>query len=315
MFKGGGKMSRKITQKIYESELAVKNPTAKVVGKYIDMHTPISHYCTIHDVIWDIAPMNALRGSGCELCRRMKLHKQKKRTNKQYIEELSIVNPNIEPLEDYINANTLMLHRCKIDGHEWKTTPGNILSGHGCPKCQQRKLAELFSRTNEEYIDEVANINPDIEVIGAYINSNTPILHKCKIDGCEWLSRPSYILSGRGCPICHESSGERTVRQWLESNKIEYIFQYRFPECRDINPLPFDFYLPKYNTCIEYNGGQHFFPVDFSGKGPEHAKQQFGLIQHHDKIKEQYCKDNNIPLLKISYLQNIEEELNNFLFI
>ena len=83
----------------------------------------------------------------------------------------------------------------------------------------------------------------------------------------------------------------------------------------DINPLPFDFYLPQLNKCIEYDGGQHYFPVDFAGKGMEHAEEQFRKTQYRDKIKNDYCKNNGISLLRIPYFKNVEEELNNFLFI
>lgn len=105
------------------------------------------------------------------------------------------------------------------------------------------------------------------------------------------------------------------IRQLLRDYKVQYIPQYKFLDCKDQRPLPFDFYLPEYNTCIEYDGGQHFFPVNFSGEEAEYAEQQFKTIQYHDQIKNQYCADNGITLLRIPYFKNIEEELNNFLFI
>ena len=101
----------------------------------------------------------------------------------------------------------------------------------------------------------------------------------------------------------------------MDSHKIKYTPQKRFDDCKDIKPLPFDFYLSDYNTCIEYDGQQHFEPVDFSGKRENLAQQQFEKTQYHDKIKNKYCEDNNIRLLRIPYFKNIEEELNNFLFI
>lgn len=79
--------------------------------------------------------------------------------------------------------------------------------------------------------------------------------------------------------------------------------------------LPFDFYLPEYNLCIEYDGEQHFKPVDFANKGREWADKQFEIRRTCDEIKTEYCKKNNIKLLRIPYFKNIEEELNIFLFI
>lgn len=57
-------------------------------------------------------------------------------------------------------------------------------------------------KTHDEYVAEVAIINPDIEVVGVYINNSTKILHRCKIDGYEWYTKPNILLSGCGCPMC-----------------------------------------------------------------------------------------------------------------
>lgn len=81
-----------------------------------------------------------------------------------------------------------------------------------------------------------------------------------------------------GCPICKESNGENIVRKYLSDNHIKYIPQHRFKDCRDKNPLPFDFYLPKYNTCIEYDGEQHF-------KAIGHWGGEKGLLDRQKKIK------------------------------
>lgn len=78
----------------------------------------------------------------------------------------------------------------------------------------------------------------------------------------------------------------------------------------DIRPLPFDFYLPEYNICIEYDGEQHNRSVKHFG-----GDKAFYTRIKHDNIKNEYCKNNGISLLRIPYFKNIEEELNNFLFI
>lgn len=65
--------------------------------------------------------------------------------------------------------------------------------------------------------------------------------------------------------------------------------------------------------CIEYDGQQHFIPVNFNTKkvDNESLQKQFELIKNHDKIKNNYCKINNIKLLRISYKENIAKKLNN----
>lgn len=71
-------------------------------------------------------------------------------------------------------------------------------------------------------------------------------------------------------------------------------------------PLPFDFYLPSYNIVIELDGEQHFKPVRFGGISHKEAIEQFKIRKLHDKIKNQFCKNNNIRLVRIPYY-NIKE--------
>ena len=67
-------------------------------------------------------------------------------------------------------------------------------------------IKQKRSKTHEDYVLEVEKINPNIEVIGEYINTNTKILHKCKIDGFHWYVEPSHVLLGYNCPICAKIS-------------------------------------------------------------------------------------------------------------
>ncbi len=289
----------------YVEELSVINPNIKVIDKYINAYTPIIHTCIKHNVKWKVSPTNILCGKGCYKCKNEKIEIKLRKTHKQYINELKEINPNIICLDTYINSNIPILHKCLLDDYEWYAIPGNILFGSGCPKC-----AGNIKKAHEDYVEEAFKINPDIKIIDQYINSKTPILHKCLIDNYEWKVSPTEILSGSGCPQCHESSGERRVRQWLQKQNIQFEFQKRYHDCRDKNTLPFDFYLPTYNSIIEYDDKQHFEPIEHFG-----GKEKFKLTVKHDDIKNEYCKKNNISILRIPYYKNVEEELNNFLFI
>jgi hypothetical protein len=234
----------------------------------------------------------------------------RKKTHKEYVEELQNKNLNFEVVELYINAKTKIMHRCSICKHEWLITPNHILHGKGCPECSKIRKSYLQAKTHEEYVSELQNINLNIYVIDKYKNDKSKLLHKCKVCGCEWFAKPNDILRGCGCPKCNQSHGEQAVQQWLEKHQIIFTPQHRFNDCRDKYPLPFDFYLPQHNICIEYNGKQHYEPVDYFG-----GQDAFEVRQYHDQIKQYYCQKNNISLIIISYLQDIEEELNKFLLI
>lgn len=210
-------------------------------------------------------------------------------------------------LEIYAGHKTAILHECLIDGTVWYATPNNILRGCGCPMCASKKVSVYRTKTHEEYVKEVWGVNPYIQVIGTYVNSETKILHRCLIDGHEWFSLPGNILSGHGCPHCNQSIGERRISIYLDRYNVKYKTQYTFDDCRYKKCLPFDFYLVDYNVCVEYDGEQHFKAVDYFGG-------EDGLLerQRNDLIKTNYCLLNNIQLVRIRYDQNVEEMLDVF---
>lgn len=300
--------ARSKLHKDYVSDISIKNPNIEIIEEYINSKTKVMHHCLKHDIYWKAIPVNILKGCGCYKCTKEKLINSNCKSQKQYIKELSLINSNVVVLEEYINMKTPILHKCIIHDIEWKTTPSSVLQGCGCKKCKSDKLIDKRTKTHEQYVEDLKTTNRNIIVIDSYKGANIPILHKCLIDDNEWYTSPTNVLSGEtGCPQCSESKGERQVRLWLEEHNISYEKQYKFEDCCDIKPLPFDFYLPAYNKAIEYDGKQHFEPVEYFG-----GQEGFEIRVKHDIIKNEYCKNNNIPLLRIPYYKNTEEELNNF---
>lgn len=95
---------------------------------------------------------------------------------------------------------------------------------------------------------------------------------------------------------CLVSKGENKIKELLTSMKIEYISQYSFQDLVDIAPLRFDFYLPKFNTLIEYQGEQHYKSVNKWG-GEEGFRDRI----KKDSMKRNYCLRNNIKLIEVPY--------------
>lgn len=117
---------------------------------------------------------------------------------------------------------------------------------------------------------------------------------------------PSHLKQNCGCPICNESKGEKFIRLYLEKKDIKFIQEYKFEDCKHKRSLPFDFYISDYNLCIEFDGIQHFKEVKHFGK------KSFKDTQIRDEIKDNYCKENNINLIRIPYweLDNMEDILD-----
>ncbi len=303
-------MGKRKTHKEYLAEVETKNQHVVVLGIYIGASTPILHKCKYCGKEWFIRPSDVLNGKGCRECSCKRYGDYVRKSQTKYIEDLNKININIEPIEDYINTDTAILHKCKICCHTWSIKPNHTLAGHGCPMCGFKNSADARRKSHEKYVEELSCINQNIVVLGEYINSKTSILHKCKVCGHEWPIDPIHTLRGQGCPVCNQSHGEREISQWLQAHFVNYIPQYKFKDCRDKLELPFDFYIPEFNICIEYDGLQHFEPIDWFG-GEESLK----VTQYHDNIKTNYCKKNKITLIRVAYNQSIAEELNKFLLI
>lgn len=294
------------THEQYVEELKRVKPEIEVIGTYINTNTPIMHQHKLCGYTWSVKPTNVLTATyDCPKCTN---HIQ--RTHETFVKEVQNISPNIEVLGKYTNTITPILYRCKIHNYEWTTTPSSILAGGGCKICANERTRQALTKSHEQYVNELKEKNFNIQVIDVYSGSNVSIKHRCLRCGLEWDARPANILIGTDCPHCNCSRGEKSIEKWLVTHNINYTPQKKFKDCKNIRPLPFDFYLPKYNKAIEYDGKQHFVPIEHYG-GVEAYKQRI----KNDEIKNKYCKDKGIDLLRIPYtVTNIEEELNNFLF-
>ena len=133
------------------------------------------------------------------------------------------------------------------------------------------------------------------------------------IDDEGFVPTTSRILVKKECDVSfaslingggyNASKGERKISEILDRMNIFYIPQHRFNECRYKNPLPFDFYLPQHNICIEYDGALHYESITHFG-GDENLE----YTQKRDKIKSEYCEKHKIKLIRIPYWEfdNIE---------
>lgn len=256
-------------------------------------------------------------GSRCPKCAIKNRTDKQRKTHEEFVREVEEkYKDKYTILEKYKGIKTKILVRCNSCGHEWKITPDNLLRGKSCPKCVIKNMISKERKTHKEFLREIEKIHGDrYTILEEYINAKSKILVRCNKCGYEWKVIPRKLLYDTGCPKCNQSKGENRIENWLKQNNINFISQYTFEDCKYKQPLLFDFYLPFYNCCIEYDGEQHFKAVDFSGENYERALKIFKETQKRDKIKNEYCKNNNITLLRIPYTKfdNIEIILENFL--
>lgn len=267
---------------------------------YITSKIKVNIICKKHGV-FEQTPDQHLHGYGCNKCKGgIKLSKN------QIIKSFKKIHKNKYnySLIDYKNSHTKVNIICKEHGI-FKQTPNSHKSGNGCPKCVGKQ------KNNKSVIWDFQNVheNKYNYSLVKYINSQSKIKILCNIHGI-FEQTPSKHIFGQGCPKCNESKGEKEIREILETNNINYIIQKTFNGCKYKRKLKFDFYLPKYNLCIEYDGEQHFVSKKHFG-----GEQGLKIRQKRDKIKHNYCKENNIKLLRIKYNENIKKILIKKLII
>ena len=196
--------------------------------------------------------------------------------------------------------------------HGLQETEFRILEmGCECPECAKEKMSNLKKLSIDDVVSVIEKsgentlLNPSDYI--DYATCNLKI--KCKCGDIYTTSLASYIhYNVTRCSKCSnkESKSETIIKNFLANHKINFKQEKSFKNCRDINTLPFDFYLPDYNTCIEYNGKQHYEPIEYFG-----GNERLEIQKKHDKIKKEYCEQNNIKLICIPYWDenNIEEIL------
>ena len=209
-------------------------------------------------------------------------------------------------LLEYIHGKAEKVRlKCKKCGHEFERYAHSFNSNpHMCPKCFPKgksksiTIEEAQIRTDTIYYGQIQILE--------YKGNNSLTNWLCNNCGQIFSAVPVSIWRGRskGCPFCTKqiSVGEESIRQYLIKHNIQFIQQYRFKDCKDKLPLPFDFYLPKYNTCIEFQGEQHYLT---------RSLYHSDILIYHDNIKKDYCLQNNINLITIPFneLSNIEKYL------
>ena len=203
--------------------------------------------------------------------------------------------------DTYINNNTDLKWKCK-NSHIWYAPPNRIKSAKTwCLECSGSK------RKTIEYMREIAKEKNGKCLSEKYVGAHSNLIWECK-KGHQWSSSYHQIkTSNSWCPTCKDSKGEKIIKIFLDENNIKYIKQKRFKDCRNKYPLPFDYYLPNENILIEYDGILHYKPIEYFG-----GEKEFELRKYLDSIKDEYCINNNIKLIRIPYFEkNIQKKLKN----
>lgn len=198
--------------------------------------------------------------------------------------------------------------RCKCDcGNEHICLQADVVSGHtqscGCLQSVKASIANTKDWTGYIADSGIEFLYQD------YKNDKGQWVWRCKcgICGNTFSELPARINSRHvtSCGCRTQSFGEEYVQSVLQEMKVDFIPQYSFDDCKHICVLHFDFAVLNNNDIlglIEYDGKQHFESVEWFGG-------EVGLknTQKRDGIKNAYCQQHNIPLLRLPYTLSLNE--------
>ena len=224
---------------------------------YINTKSKIKIICPEHGE-FEQRVDHHLNGHGCPIC-----SKNKKYTKEEFIKKSDIIHNNKYnySLVDYINNHTKINIICPIHG-KFEQIPSNHLSlKRGCPRCNGFKILNINDFIKKSNI--IHNNTFDYSLV-KYINIKTKVQIMCKKHGI-FNQSPDNHLNGQGCPKCNKSKGEIIISNILDDLNIKYTEQYKLYDENTKHPLRADFYLPNYNTIIEYNGIQHYEKIEYFG--------------------------------------------------
>ena len=235
----------------------------------------------------------------------------KRRSSLDHVQEL-LREHGCEYLSgEYKNRKSKIRVRCSC-GHEKVTTVNVVTSGMFsglCDACMRKESMPSNRLVRDTIADRCKALGLEL-LSDSYVSAKEPIRLRCSC-GREFTTTWNYVKT-KGttrCPVCsgYQSRGVSRIEDWLVCHGLSFEKEKTFPDCGPQNQKQryrFDFYLPNQNTCIEYDGEQHFRIADFGGcKDEEFLTRRLLDTARRDEVKTQYCEDKGIQLIRIKYTE------------
>lgn len=301
-------MAKKLSQEDVVSKLQDKfNGEVELLGEYKNTRTNITLRTKTCGHEWEVNYKTALKMKhNCLVC----YNENVKRVGLDKLNKV-ISSKGFKVCEGQVYKNNTtdikFVHgKC---GKEFYATPTTLMKNLSCPMCRVIKSSRLL--TTDEFKEKLYlakhgeySLVEGSEYTGA--NNEVRIVHN--VCGHTWDVRASHILKRSGCPNCVKSKGADFISRYFEEKDIPYIREYKIDECKNVKPLPFDFAVlnkkGELSYLVEYDGIQHFKPQKHFG-----GEEKFNKQLKNDDIKNNYCFENNIPLVRIPYTKTKEEIL------
>ena len=294
---------------------AGKNKTTKdLIAEFINIHgdkygylkveyknakTNVIIICSKHGEFTQ-TPNDHLKGNGCKKCGIESRSILLAKSLNIFIEDANKIHNNYYDyyLVEYINNKNKVIIICPKHG-EFKQIPSNHLKGRGCDKCVGK------NKTTQDLIAEFTEIHGDKYdySLVEYKNAQTKIIIICPQHG-EFTQTPNDHLQEAGCPKCVNKNETKTgeiLTELLPNIRLERQLSWGklFNNSHNKRKIDFSFEKDGQKYIVEYNGGQHYFPVKFGKMTSDQAEKQFKKQQQRDQQLRDLCKEHNINLIEI----------------
>lgn len=282
---------------------------------YVKAKVKVSIICQIHGEFLQ-TPNNHLSGNRCPMCRgRFPANSNAKHENALAAARRAHGDKYNYELVDFSTVpHGKVLITCKIHG-PFEQLWGNHVGKHnqnGCPTCakenriikQRLNLADFISKAIA--VHDTRYDYSQCQYLGAH--RKVDII--CPDHGVFQCTPVNHWSNSVGCSKCLHSNpnrGETKIAKWLDAHCIRYTFQKSYPDLywkSSQGRLKYDFWLPDFNTLIEFDGEHHFLPISWNKSidGQTRLAEQ----QTKDTLKTKYAEEHGITLVRIRYDQDID---------
>ena len=256
--------------------------------EYINNKTPVCIICPEHGEFWQKPENHLVAKQGCPKCYHKRAGDTLRMTTESFIARAREIHGDKYDYSKvvYVNNRTKVCIVCPIHGEFWQKPVNHINKKQGCPKCCPNPKT-----TTEAFIEKSRSVHGGRYDYSkaVYKNNITPVCIICPEHG-EFWQKPMNHLAGCGCPECGlDRSKQETKLYNVLSEQYNCERHYK----NDIlGRQHIDIYLKDFNIAVEYQGEQHFRPVEKWG-----GKEYFEKQVKRDKTKNRICEENGILLL------------------
>jgi very-short-patch-repair endonuclease len=240
----------------------------------------------------------------------------KKFSNSFFLNLLKQIRPEIKAISQYVSINEKIKVKNKKCGHVYEMTPNKLLyRKDGCPECTPNK-----KRTHQDFLNLLKD-EKEYEVLSNYTECHSKVLILHNVCCFSWEITPNHFIQGVRCPRCSrikynkKSNGVKKLIKLFSQLNLRYEEEKIFSNFKNSSNYhyPYDFFIPSLNLLIEFDGEQHFKEKN---KGYFKTKY-FSQLKTNDKIKNNYVRQNNLNLIRISYktLKKIDLNILNEILI